>query len=372
MIRVQKKFILKDLDKKMVFLVGPRQSGKTWLAKDVASHFPHSVYLNFDNMKDREIIQRQAWVRDTDLLVLDELHKMKDWKNYLKGIFDTKPSSMRLLVTGSARLDVYDQVGDSLAGRYFRHRLMPFSMAEIEQTEGNADIDKLLERGGFPEPYLSEVDVDAKRWRQQYIHSLLSTDVFEVDTIHNLKGMRLVFELLRHRVGSPVSYQSLSEDVGVSPSTVKKYIAILESIYVVFRVTPYSKNITRSLLKEPKIYFFDTALVEGEGQRLENLVALSLLKDIYVRTDVNAEDLSLHYLRTKEGDEVDFAVANHHQIEQIIEVKNSDDQISKSLRKFHQRYGFPARQLVRSMNYEYQDGDIEVRKAENFLKQLFL
>lgn len=371
MIRPQKNMILKDLEKKIVLLVGPRQCGKTWLAKDIARGFPNSLYLNYDQIKDRKIIQEQSWLESTDLLILDELHKMPDWKNYLKGVFDTKPPSMRLLVTGSARLDVYDKLGDSLAGRYFRHRLLPLSLSELKNASEPVNIKKIIERGGFPEPYFAQDLIDAERWRIQYINSLLSTDIFEIETIHNLKGMRLVFDLLRDRVGSPVSYQSLSEDVGVSPNTIKKYIQILEALFIVFSVTPYSKNIARSLLKEPKIYFFDTGLVQGDdGAKLENLVAVSLLKDIYGKMDSKAQEYSLHYLRTKEALEVDFAVANKNNIEHIIEVKLSDQKISKSLRKFNEKYHYPALQLVQSLSNEYQENGIQVLKAEKYLENL--
>lgn len=373
MIRAQKNIILKDLEKKIVLLVGPRQSGKTYLAKDIAKSFSHSIYLNYDQVKDRKIIQEQSWLEKTDLLILDELHKMPDWKNYLKGIFDTKPEKMRILITGSARLDVYDRVGDSLAGRYFRHRLLPLSLSELKQSSELPDIDRLLERGGFPEPYFVPDRFEADRWRAQYVNSLLSTDVFEIETIHNLKGMRLVFDLLRNRVGSPVSYQSLAEDVGVSPMTIKKYIQILESIFVIFVITPYSRNIARSLLKEPKIYFFDTALVQGdEGAAFENIVAVSLLKSIYARIDSKAEECSLHYLRTKDGQEVDFAIIKDKTPEIIIEAKLSEQALSKSLRMFHGKYEYAAIQLTKYTKNEYKEHGIERLNAQQYLSSLYL
>ncbi len=204
--RAQKDIILKDLDKKLVLLVGPRQCGKTWLAKDIARSFENSLYLNYDQIFDRKIINDQSWLNNIDLLILDELHKMPGWKNYLKGIYDTKPDSMRILVTGSARLDVYDRLGDSLAGRYFRHRMLPISLSELRSSSEKLDINGLIDRSGFPEPYLSKDNVSAARWRLQYIESLLSTDIFEIDKIYNLRAMRVVFELLRTKVGSPVSY----------------------------------------------------------------------------------------------------------------------------------------------------------------------
>ena len=371
--RVQKDLILKDLKKKMVFLVGPRQAGKTWLSKDIAKRFKNSVYLNFDQILDKKIIKEQSWLPKTDLIIFDELHKMDNWKNYLKGVYDTKPNSLKILVTGSARLDLYDQLGDSLAGRYFRHRLLPFSAAELNQLGEKVDINKLIKRSGFPEPFLAKNATEAERWRMQYVNSLLGTDVFEIDKVFNVKALQLIFKLLRSRVGSPVSYNSLAEDVAISPTTVKKYIQILEALFIIFKVTPYSKNIARSLLKEPKIYFFDTGLVEGdEGIKLENLVALSLLKSIYARSDYLAENLSLHYLRTKDGIETDFAIVKNHEIERIIEVKLSDGSVSKALLYFHEKYGYPAIQLVKHLRHEYQSHGVEVLDAKKYLSDLFL
>ena len=371
--RIQKEQILKDLEKKMVLLVGPRQAGKTWLAKDLARDFKSPVYLNYDQILDQKIIRDQSWLPTTDLLIFDELHKMNGWKNYLKGVYDTKPESLKILVTGSARLDLYDQLGDSLAGRYFRHRLLPFSLAELFQVGEKSDMSKLIERGGFPEAYLAKDEIEVDRWRMQYINSLLGTDVFEINKVFNIKAMQLIFNLLRSRVGSPISYQSLSEDAAVSPTTVKKYIQVLEALFVVFKITPYSKNIARSLLKEPKIYFFDTGLVQGdEGAKLENLVALSLLKSTFARIDYFAQDLSLHYLRTKDGIETDFVVVNEGKIENIIEVKLSDCDISKPLIYFHEKYGYPAIQLVRYLRHEYKSDEIQVLDAQKYLSNLFL
>lgn len=373
MIRPQLNIIRNDLKKKMVLLVGPRQAGKTTLAKALMDYYEYPLYLNYDHIQDRVIIQEQKWIPKTDLIILDELHKMSDWKNYLKGLYDTKPAHQHLLVTGSARLDIYDQIGDSLAGRYFRHRLLPLSLAELKQSKSLVDFNRLLERGGFPEPYFSDTSLDAKRWRVQYINSLLSTDIFEIDNIQNVKAFRTVFELLRHRVGSPVSYQSLAEDTAVSPTTIKKYIDILVAVYVVFIVTPYSKNIARSLLKEPKVYFFDSALIEGgSGAILENEVAVSLLKNIYARNDQLGEEDSLHYLRTKDGEEVDFAICSKNKIEKIIEVKASDASISKSLNKFKTKYALSAIQLVHHLRHEYQDNDIDVSSVVPYLEALYL
>jgi len=371
--RMQKKRIINDLDRKMVFLVGPRQAGKTWLAKDVLSEYEAGVYLNYDQVVDRKIIHNQAWLPSTQLLVLDELHKMPDWKNYLKGLYDTKSEHTKILVTGSARLDIFNQVGDSLAGRYFQHRLMPLCPGELYKLGEKPNINKLMQRGGFPEPFLASKNVDAERWRMQYISSLINVDVLDFDGIQNLAAIKLILELLRRRVGLPISYQSISEDVDISPNTVKKYIKVLEALYIVFRVTPFSKNIARSILKEPKIYFFDTGLVVGDkGVIFENIVALSLLTHIYTQIDYQAKNYSLHYLRTKEGKEIDFALTCDEMLEQIIEVKYADGKPSSSLIAFHEKYQIPAIQLVKELVREQVISGVEIREATNYLKELFV
>ncbi len=371
--RYQKKAIVKDLHKKMVLLAGPRQAGKTTLAKEIAQEFSSFVYLNYDSLGDRKIIKGESWLPSIELVILDEIHKMRKWKNYLKGVYDTKPSHQKLLVTGSARLEIFNKVGDSLAGRYFLHRLLPLSPSECEKEHVPYTLDRFLERGGFPEPFLAHDLLDANRWRLQYVDSLLRIDVLDFENIHNLNAIRLVFELLRERVGSPISYTSIAEDVGISPNTVKKYIQILEALYVVFRVTPFSKNIARSLLKEPKVYFFDTGLVKGDaGKKFENLVAICLLKHVYAKVDYLAESYTLKYLHTKDRQEVDFALVKENAIEKIIEVKNSDHEINPALRYFQSKYHFPSFQIVKELKREKIDQGIEVLSGLHFLKSLYL
>lgn len=373
MYRKQTEQIIKDLEKKIVFIVGPRQVGKTWLAKEISKKYKKTTYLNYDRFEDREIIKKEQWLKDTELLILDELHKMDSWKNYLKGIYDTKEKHLKILVTGSARLDVFRQTGDSLAGRFYTHRLMPFSLAELA-TNKLANINRLIKRGGFPEPFLANNEIIANRWRKQYVDGLIRNDILDFKQIHDFRAIQTVFELLRRRVGSPVSFNSIARDVEISPITVKKYIETLEALFIVFRVIPYSKNIARSILKEPKIYFYDNGLVEGgAGQKFENFVAISLLKHILAKNDYLGQSNNLKYLRIKNKKEVDFALTNSkNKIETIFEVKTSEDQLSKNLEYFSDKYNLNAIQLVKNLKREKEIRKIKILSAENYLSKLFM
>ncbi len=368
--RVQQDLIMKDLTRKMVFLTGPRQVGKTSLALAIAKQYQHSVYLNYDDFSHRDVIRKAAWLPETRLLILDELHKMDGWKNHLKGIYDTKPEHLQLLVTGSARLETFRQTGDSLAGRFFRHRLNPLSLAEIPDAS-ESSLEQLLERGGFPEPFLTESLDDSKRWRLQYIDGLIRTDILDFEKVHDFRAVQLTLDLLRQRVGSPLSYSSLARDVGCSPNTIKRYIEIFEALFIIFRVTPYHRNIARSIQKEAKVYFYDNGMVLGNaGIRFENLVAVSLLKHLNAIEDYQGKKTSLKTLRTKEKKEVDFVLVVDGEPVNMLEIKLSDSEISPTLRYFYKKYQIPAIQLVKNLRLERVENGIELRKAYPYLRSL--
>ena len=335
--RQLKSLILKDLKRKMVFLTGPRQVGKTYLAKEIMTSFKSPIYLNYDQVNDARTIQSQSWPLTADLLVFDEIHKMKDWKNYLKGIFDTRQPNQAILVTGSSQMETFRQTGASLAGRYFHYRLYPFSVKEMTAPDSaNERLEKLNQLGGFPEPLLSDSEQEASRWRNQYATDLIREDILDFSQIHEVRAMRLLLELLRSRVGSSLSYKSLAEDLQISPNTVKKYVSILESLYIVFLITPYHRNIARSILKEPKLYFYDTGMVKGDvGKQLENTCAVSLLKHVHFLHDSQGTLVNLHYIRTKEGKEIDFVFTEAEELKMLIEVKTSDERPSKMLQSVH-------------------------------------
>ena len=367
--------IATDLAGKMVLLTGPRQVGKTTLCRQLMDRFSPSQYLNWDVSGDRAILRRQTWNRNSRLLTMDEIHKMPSWKNWLKGVVDGRPSGQALLVTGSARMETWRQSGDSLAGRYLAWRLHPISVREWCEQQGGTPtqaLTRLLARGGFPEPCLAETDEDAERWRRQYFTDLIREDVLEFSRLHEINAMRLFVELLRERVGSPLSLASIARDLAVSPTTLKRYLDVLQALYIVFAVPPWHRNVGRALLQMPKIYFFDTGLVRGDdGARLENAVAAMLLKHAHFLQDAHGKEAGLHYIRTKDGAEVDFALSEGEALTDLVECKVADARPHRALANFAAR--FPeARpvQLVRDIRQEEFRNGIAITDAAAWLAKM--
>jgi len=367
--------VLSDLDRKMVLLTGPRQVGKTTMANKLMAGFHRPQYLNWDVADDRRILMGQSWSPRADLLVLDEIHKMRRWKEYLKGVFDGRIQGQALLVTGSARMETFRQSGESLAGRYFHLRLHPFSVREwVELTDAKPEdaLDRLIERGGMPEPFLAEDVIQAGRWRQQYFTDLVREDILEFSRIHEVRVMRLLLELLRRRVGSPLSIASLARDLQTAPNTVAKYLDILGELYIIFLIHPFHRNVARAILKAPKVYFFDTAYVQGDdGLKWENACATMLLKHVHFQQDVLGRQASLHYLRTKEGREVDFVLCEEGMPTHLIECKYAAHRPASSLVRF--AGNFPeaqAIQLVRELRQEEYHRPVTIARGADWLAEL--
>ena len=367
--------VLRDLGRKLVVLTGARQSGKTTLARQLMAGFDPAQYLNWDVPADRLLITQNAWSPRARLLVFDEIHKMRDWKAFLKGAWDGRSKGQAMLVTGSARMETFRQGGESLAGRYFTWRLHPFSVRELMATQGvsaGQALARLLERGGFPEPCLTERATDADRWRAQYAVDLVREDVLDFSRVHEVRSLQLLFNLLRERVGSPLKVSSLAQSLQISPTTAARYIEILEALFIVFRVTPWHRDVSRSLLKESKVYFLDTGLVLGDaGQKLENAVAAMLLKHCHYRQDAEGKPISLHTIRDKERHEIDFVLAEADTVTDLIEVKLSDPVPSAYLHRMAERFA-PARalQIVAELRQPAQHGRVEVASLEWWLAGL--
>ena len=364
-----------DLKKKMVILTGPRQVGKTTLSQQLLGEFKDAQYLNYDVPEQRAILESRSWNKKAALLVFDEIHKMSQWKPWLKGVFDGRANSQSLLVTGSARMDTFRQAGESLAGRYYKLRLHPISVREwCEQTgatPGDA-LTHLLQRGGFPEPCLAETDEEADRWRTGYFSDLVRQDVLEFSRLQEITTMRLFAELLRSRVGSPLSLASMGRDLAISPGTLKKYLEILEALFIVFTVRPWHRNIARATLQAPKVYFYDTGLVKGDaGVRFENFMACSLLKHAEWQQDTLGKEVGLHYIRTKDGAEVDFALSEGDTLTDLVECKLRDAKPHRALLRFASEWPQArASQVLRELSHAMDVGPLEIREAAGWLMRL--
>lgn len=354
----------------MVLISGPRQCGKTTLTKMLS---PSLDYLNYDSEEDRAILKSKAWDRKKNIIIFDEIHKMPKWKQWLKGIYDTEGNTPSLVVTGSARIDSYKKVGDSLAGRYFHYRMHPLDVREIDKMKSDLNPDEITQRimevGGFPEPYLEGTKEFYHLWKKTHLDIILRQDLIDLEIIKNVKQIELLIDLLKTRVGSTISYSSLAQDLQVSDKTIKRWLGILEDMYVIFKIAPYSTRIDRSVLKMPKYYFYDVARVTDPGARLENLVAASLIKEIHFRQDCVGEEWGLNFLGKKGAAEIDFLITRDAKPWAMIEVKSSDETPSKNFHLFRKDLPkLPAIQLVYNLKREktYPDG-IEVRKLSNWL-----
>ncbi len=356
--------ILDDLRKKMVFVGGPRQVGKTTLAKAIlAKNFPAGIYLNWDYDEDRQDILQKRWSDENDLLIFDELHKFPRWKSWIKGIYDVSHEIHSFLITGSARLDIYRRGGDSLMGRYHYWRLHPFTLDEIPNGFSSKDaFNRLMTVGGFPEPFLDGDEREARRWRRERFDRVIREDVRDLESVRNIQLLSMFLDLLRHRVGGLVRLSNIASDIQISPKTAKSWLEVLERMYLVFSVRPYTKSLPRAVLKPPKVYFFDNGDVLGdEGVRFENLVATSLLKRLHFLEDRDGYCYELRYIRDKEGREVDFAVIKDGHLEELIEAKYSDDSISRHLQYYAERLK-PAKatQIVAKVRRPYDKGRIKI------------
>ena len=333
----------------MVFVAGPRQVGKTTLAKAVLGG--ERGYLSWDIPDHREHILRRE-LPAADPLALDEIHKYRSWRAYLKGLYDSGRWP-RILVTGSARLELYRRGGDSLQGRYHFLHLFPLSCAEL-RLRSTQELRSLLELGGFPEPYFGSSQVEARRWSREYRQRLFEGDIQTLESVHDLGNLELLALRLPELVGSPLSVNALREDLQVAHKTVAGWLDILERLYAIFRLEPFGVPQLRAVRKARKHYQMDWTLVEEPGVRFENMVALHLLKWVAWQADTQGRDLELRYFRDVDGREVDFVLVERRRPVLMVEAKWQDRPIDRGLRYLKARFpGCPAWQVSATGTKDY-------------------
>lgn len=360
--------------RQMAFLTGPRQVGKTWVAKSVGD-----AYFNWDNTGDRRrLLRGPAALAESlgldrlrarpPIAVLDELHKYLKWKTLLKGFFDTYGDRAHLLVTGSSRMDIYRRGGDSLMGRYLLYRMHPWSVGECIRTQlptketyhakeiKKADWEALWEHGGFPEPFLRREARFTRRWRSLRQVQLSREDLRDVASIRDLGTMETLMELLVERSAQQLVYSNLAAEIQVSVDTMRRWIDLLVRMHYGFTVRPWFTNVAKALRKEPKWFLRDWSGVSGEGARAENFVACHLLKAVETWTDLGFGNFDLRYLRDKQKREVDFLVVRDREPWFLVEVKLSEKTLSSTLAYFQAQIKAPhAFQAVMNLSFEPVD-----------------
>lgn len=347
-------------NKQMLFLVGPRQVGKTTLAKQQQKRYEESLYLNWDVVKDRaKILSGQEFIEgffplsvlreEKPLVIFDEIHKYRDWKNYLKGFYDKYADFFHILVTGSARLDIFQSGGDSLMGRYFQYRIHPFTVSELIGRESSKNdlffpselneeaYNALHKFGGFPDPFIKKSEEFSRKWSSLRSKQLLYEDIKSISQVHEISQLEVLAFLLQEQTGQLINRTSLSKKVQVTVQTISRWIETLERFYFCFIVRPWHKNITRSLIKEPKLYLWDWSQIEDPGSRFENFVGSHLLKAVHYWNDAGYGEFGLYFLRDKDKRQVDFLVTKDRKPWMIAEIKKSDTKIAKSLYHFYEQ-----------------------------------
>jgi len=392
-------FVEADLREKMVFIAGPRQCGKTTLARDLLARRA-GAYYNQDVGAHRQQIRDSQIDESADLWVFDELHKFRRWRNWLKGLFDLHDVRIRsraahpILVTGSARLDVYSHGGDSLEGRYHAYRLHPLTLAEVlgiapaelldevpqlarRKRQGAREArESLLELGGFPEPFLSSSARAAARWRLGYGARLVREEIRSLQALRDLDRLELLYDRLAGTIGSVLSINSLREDLEVAFETARSWIAVFERMYAVLRIAPFGPPRIKAVRKEQKLYLWDWARVESRAARFENLVAIHLLRLVHWYEDVAGERLELRYFRTTAGHEVDFVVLRRGKPWIAVELKLAERPLDANLKYLLERVEIPfAFQVSLDGERDWRPPDINGAKvrvlpAERFLVQL--
>ena len=364
-------------DRQMLFLGGPRQVGKTTVSKTAQALTQDFIYLNWDYEEDQRLILQgpeailakhhlHRPLSQKAIITLDEIHKYKKWRNYLKGFYDKHYEHLQFVITGSSKLDVYRAAGDSLMGRYFPYRVHPLSVAELldltlrdeeirEPKKLKADyFAALIQLGGFPEPFCKGTKQFYNRWIKLRTEQLFNLDIRELTRIQEIAQMKYLAVLLREQASQLSNFNNLAKLVRVTSDTIRSWVNTLTSFYYCYQVYPWSKNVKRSLIKQPKLYLWDWSEIKELGAKHENFIASHLLKAIHWWEDRGLGSYGLYYLRDKEKREVDFLVVKNDRPWFLVEVKSSHkDSISEQLYYFQQQtQAEHAFQVVIDLPYE--------------------
>ena len=299
----------------IISVIGPRQSGKTTLAKMT---FPDYEYVSLENMDNRVFAQtdpRGFLKRYKSKVILDEVQRVPHLFSYMQEVVDEANQPGQYIITGSQNFLLLESITQSLAGRIAIFELLPFSMQEMNNSKIlPLEINELIFKGFYPRVY--ERDLSPLMWYQNYITTYLERDVRQVLNVKNISEFQKFLALCAGRCGQLISFSALANDCGVSVNTVKSWISILESSFVIYLLRPHSSNFNKRIIKSPKLYFYDTGLACSllgiekseqvqthylRGALFENLIIIELLKRRYNL----GKRSNLYFWRDKLGNEVD-------------------------------------------------------------------
>ncbi len=363
--------VVQDLERKMVFISGPRQCGKTTLSRHISGSLPSTLdrnYLTWDALADRESMRKENFPAGAGCLVLDEIHKFPRWRQMVKGLFDTRGNEIKIIVSGSGRLDYYRRGGDSLQGRYHFYRLFPLTLGELGDPSRKT-LQDLLAYGPFPESFLMASQQKSMRWSREYRMRIINDDLRDLERVADISAVEQLAFRLPDLTGAPLSINALREDLGVAHRTVSRWLAIFERLYMIFRIYPFGAPKIRAVKKEAKHYHFDWTAVEDKGKRFETCMASHLFAWCAFQQDSSGREVELRYFRDIDKREVDFVVVEKGRPLCFIEAKNADTEAHPGLRYLKQRFPeIPAIQTVLETNNDVLTKDgIRIMPACRFL-----
>jgi uncharacterized protein len=311
---------LKEVAKKypVVLLTGPRQSGKTTLCRRV---FPKKDYVSFENPDVREFAQsdpKGLLEKYPQGAVFDEIQRVPELLSYIQGIVDERNKEGMYILTGSQNILLLKSVQQSLAGRVAILKLLPFSYHEIASLVEGFSLDKILYTGGFPRIF--DKKLNPTETMRNYVESYVERDVRQIINVKNLSSFQRFLKLCAGRIGQILSLSSIGNDAGVSHTTVREWLSVLQASYIVYLLPAYYRNFNKRIVKSPKLFFYDVGLaayllgIDGpqyvsrdslRGNLFENFVLIEMLKHFWAQ----ARQAPLYYFRDNVGNEVDLLLA---------------------------------------------------------------
>lgn len=314
---LEKALLKRSTEYPVVTLTGPRQSGKTTLVKKL---FQTHTYVNLEDPETRLLAQRDPkgfFSRYPAPVIIDEFQRVPELAStILVNVDETRKKKGQYILTGSHQPLLHQTVSQTLAGRTALLRLLPFSMDELQRVpRQKTHADALILQGGMPE--VCTEHLEPSTYYRNYFQTYIERDVRQLMEIRNLPAFERFMVLLAGRVGQLVNLSSLSTEIGVSHTTLSGWLGLLEASFVVFRLQPFFSNISKRVVRSPKLYFTETGLaayllgLENENQVMrdplrgalfENLIVTELLK---ARLNKDAAP-NLYFLRTEKGFEIDI------------------------------------------------------------------